>query len=58
MKTARERNDERRKEKLREMQEAIAAGSLIIRQMTPQERAKFPPRRRAGKRRLQGRAFR
>jgi hypothetical protein len=44
MKTAQQRAEERRREKLAAVQEQIRNGSLVIRQMTPEERARFPPR--------------
>ena len=58
MKTARQRHQEWREDRLREIQENIAAGKLVVRQMTPEERAKFPPRSDAKTRRFIGRAFR
>ena len=39
MKTIREREDERRQEKLREMRRQIKDGSLVVRRMTAEERA-------------------
>jgi hypothetical protein len=44
MKTQRERDAEKRKEKLREIDEAVEGGKLVIRQMTPEERKAMPPR--------------
>ena len=38
------RQQEKREEKLRNMREQVAEGKLVIRQMTPDERRKFPPR--------------
>ena len=38
------RQQERHEEKLREMREQVVAGKLVIRQMTPEERRRFPPR--------------
>jgi signal recognition particle GTPase len=38
MKSQRERDDEKRRQKLEEMQEQIRKGSLVVRQMTPEER--------------------
>jgi hypothetical protein len=38
------RQQERRDEKLREIREQVAEGKLVIRQMTPDERRRFPPR--------------
>ena len=42
MKTQRERNEEKREEKLREIDDAVATGRLVIREMTADERKKFP----------------
>jgi hypothetical protein len=39
MKTLREREDERRKEKLREVRRQVKDGSLVVRRMTPKEHA-------------------
>lgn len=44
MKTQRERNDEKRREKLAAIQEQVEQGTLTIRKMTPEERAANPPR--------------
>jgi hypothetical protein len=44
MKTAQQRAEERRREKLAAVQEQIRNGSLVVRQMTAEERARFPPR--------------
>ena len=38
------RQQEKREEKLRNIREQVAEGKLVIRQMTPDERRKFPPR--------------
>jgi hypothetical protein len=38
------RQQEQHEEKLRDMREQVAAGKLVIRQMTPEERRRFPPR--------------
>ena len=46
MKTQKERDEERRKQKLNEMQEQIESGSLKVRKMTKAEREQFPPRER------------
>ena len=40
------KQEERRKEKLALVQQQIDEGSLTIRQMTPEERKKYPPRPR------------
>jgi len=44
MKTAQEREQERRREKLAAVEEQIRSGSLVVRQMTAAERARYPPR--------------
>jgi hypothetical protein len=44
MKTAQERAEERRRQKLAEVQAQIRSGSLVVRQMTEAERARNPPR--------------
>ena len=41
---ARERAEQRRQDKLENVQEAIKSGSLVIRQMTEEERRKNPPK--------------
>lgn len=38
------RQQEKREEKLRAIREQVAQGKLVIRQMTPDERRRFPPR--------------
>jgi hypothetical protein len=43
-KSQRERAEEKRQEKLAAMEEQVKDGSLVIRQMTPEERKKNPPR--------------
>jgi hypothetical protein len=43
MKTSRERAEEKRKAKLELVREQVASGSLVIRQMTEQERRRYPP---------------
>jgi hypothetical protein len=40
------KQEQRRKEKLALVQQQIDEGSLTIRQMTPEERKKYPPRPR------------
>jgi hypothetical protein len=46
------RQQKRREEKLALVQEQIEDGSLTIRQMTPEERKKYPPRtKKEGKKR-------
>jgi hypothetical protein len=44
VKTARERADERREQKLELIREQVEAGSLVIRTMTDEERERYPPR--------------
>ena len=44
------RQQEKREEKLRNMREQVAEGKLVIRQMTPDERRKFPPREPSARR--------
>ncbi|HEY5389147.1 MAG TPA: hypothetical protein VIJ83_01225 [Solirubrobacteraceae bacterium] len=50
MKTARERAEERRDEKLELIREQVEAGSLVIRTMTDEERKQYPPRAAAKRR--------
>ena len=38
------RSQEQRDKKLREMQDQVDQGKLVIRQMTPEERRRYPPR--------------
>jgi hypothetical protein len=49
MKTPAERRQERREEKLEQIAREVQAGSLVIRRMTPAERAKYPRRPRPGR---------
>ena len=49
LKTHKERAEERRREKLEQIQDQVDKGQLTIRQMTPEERAANPPRRREPK---------
>jgi hypothetical protein len=52
MKTPKQREDERRQEKLAALQQQIEDGTLTVRKMTARERAEHPPRPRPeGKRR-------
>jgi hypothetical protein len=44
MKTTRERAEERRQAKLELVEEQVQNGSLVIRQMTDEERQQNPPR--------------
>ena len=46
MSTQRERAEEKRKEKLKAVEEQVAEASPTNRQMTPEERAKYPKRER------------
>lgn len=43
-KSARERADEKRNAKLELVREQVQGGSLVIRQMTDEERRRYPPR--------------
>ena len=51
MSTQRERDAKKRVEKLEDVQDAVdtSRGNLVIRQMTPEERAANPPRPRQEK---------
>jgi hypothetical protein len=49
MSTQRERAEEQRKLKLEALAQRVAEGSLTIRQMTPEERKKYPKRDRPSK---------
>jgi len=51
MKTQRERDAEKREEKLTEMQEQIDDGTLKVRKMTAKEREANPPKPREQKKR-------
>ena len=44
MKSGREKAEEKRQAKLAQVQEQVEDGSLVIRQMTEEERLKYPPR--------------
>jgi len=44
MKTARERAEEKRAEKLELIREQVESGTLVIREMTADERRRYPPR--------------
>jgi hypothetical protein len=54
VKTGRERAEEARRVKLENVREEVRSGSLVIRQMTDEERRRYPPRpvapKRTGKR--------
>jgi hypothetical protein len=43
VKTARERAEEKRAEKLELVREQVESGSLVIRKMTAEERRRYPP---------------
>jgi hypothetical protein len=49
VKTARERAEEKRQEKLVLVRQQLESGSLVIRQMTKEERKRYPPRPRQSK---------
>jgi hypothetical protein len=51
MKTAHERQEEKKQEKLAQMKQQVKAGTLVIRKMTPEERAEVPPPRPAKRKR-------
>ena len=44
MKTTRQRAEEKREEKLAYVQQQVASGSLVIRQMSAAERERYPVR--------------
>jgi hypothetical protein len=50
MKTPRQRAEENRAAKLELVREQVESGSLVIRQMTQEERRRYPPRPVAPKR--------
>ena len=50
MKTAREKAEEKRVAKLELVRAQVQSGSLVIRQMTDDERRRYPPRRGGPKR--------
>ncbi|HWE32122.1 MAG TPA: hypothetical protein VG410_01480 [Solirubrobacteraceae bacterium] len=50
MKSARERAEEKRAAKLELVREQVQDGSLVIRQMTEEERRRYPPRPAQNKR--------
>ena len=43
MKTARERAEEKRQAKLDLVREQVESGELVVRQMTDEERLRYPP---------------
>ena len=49
--TVQERQQRQREEKLEQIREQVAAGTLVIRKMTPDERERNPAQNRAKKRR-------
>jgi hypothetical protein len=49
MKSQKDRADERRRQKLADIQDQVDQGTLKIREMTPEERAAHPPRPRKEK---------
>lgn len=49
-KTTRQRAEDKRVEKLELVREQVASGSLLIRQMTDEERRQYPPRPAASSR--------
>jgi hypothetical protein len=51
VKTTRQRTDEKRQAKLDLVREQVDSGSLVIRQMTDEERRRYPRRRTQSKRR-------
>ena len=50
MKTQKEQQDEKRLTKLAEVERQVESGSLVVRQMTADERERNPPRPRKPKR--------
>jgi hypothetical protein len=48
--TVKQREEQRRREKLSDIRQQVKEGSLVIRQMTPEERAANPPSARQRKR--------
>jgi hypothetical protein len=55
MKTARERAEEKRQEKLQSVAEQVEKGELVIRPMTEEERRLYPPLPPEAKRPARGR---
>jgi len=54
MKTTREKAEEKRQAKLENVREQVASGTLVIRQMTADERRRYParpsrPQRKSGR---------
>jgi hypothetical protein len=58
MQTQRQRAEERRAGKLVAVQEQIDAGTLVVRRMTPKERAEYPPQARPERGRGSRRSYR
>ena len=56
MKSTRERAEEKRQEKLALVREQVEEGSLVIRQMTDEERQRYPPRAERATQSRSGRA--
>ena len=50
MKSQQQRAEEKRQEKLAEIEQQVKDGTLVIRQMTEKERAKNPPKPRQPRR--------
>jgi hypothetical protein len=44
VKSSRERAEEKREEKLEQIRDAVASGKLVVREMTEEERLKYPAR--------------
>jgi hypothetical protein len=57
MKTARERAEEKRQEKLEFVRGQVENGQLVIRQMTEEERERYPPRPPQSKGSSKGRRY-
>jgi hypothetical protein len=55
MKTVHERQEEQRQAKFELMQQQIKAGTLVVRKMTAEERAKYPAKPQAEKSRKRAR---
>jgi hypothetical protein len=49
VKSQRERDAEKREQKMRDIDEAVEGGRLVIRKMTPAERKQFPAKDRPPK---------
>ena len=52
MSNQREQREKRRQGRLRELDVQLRSGSLVVRQMTPEERARYPARERGLQRRV------